>query len=207
GGAAGISLLFDTSGANPLLKIGGRSVSTDAFQSRTATSPVPTGQYVSLGGVIDFALDTITPYFQGVAENGGTVTFGNNAFTLGTPTGPDRIGAVAAVTITTTRQMDGRIAELSIWSGDIGAQAFQRLAAGWSAQLVAAQLGLTLLAYMRLLGTTSPEPDSVNGLSGTITGSIPQAAHPNIITSLGGVLGVTELGTITAVEGVRRRYW
>jgi len=185
GTTAGLILEIDGS-AGSKVRLVGRSVSTDTAVTKTGTTDIGTAAFASVGGVWNFAGDSMTPYCNGVAEGGGAAVFANAALTLGTPTGHDMIGADNSPPSGTAAQFDGRIAEVAIWNVDIGAPNFVLLASGQGANLVAAA---NLIAYLRILGTTSPEPDEVGDLEGTITGTIAQATHPEIETEAE-VLGV-----------------
>jgi hypothetical protein len=166
----------------PVLRAGARSVSGDSFQTRLGTTPLTTGAWLSLGAVADFSGDTLTPYYQGAAENGGAATFGNSSYTQGVPTEADTIGGHFSPPPETNVQVDGRVAEIALWNDDIGAAGFAALASGVSALSVRRD---ALVFYMRLLGDASPETADVSSVTGTITGSIPQAAHPNIFILAG----------------------
>lgn len=175
-GSTGLMLaLHDGTAAR--VRIGARSQSGDSFQTKTGTTTVGTSGYSHVGGVIDIAGDTITPYYNGAAEGGGAVTFGAATWTNGTPTtSEDGIGS-EGIGSDTQNQFDGRIGEVGIWNGDIGAAGFAALAKGFSPLLVRPEL---LVAYFPLLGNDSPERDRISGLSGTITGTVAKADHPRV---------------------------
>lgn len=175
-----LTFRIDGSGATKYLRVGGRSQNADGFQARNATSSFSIETWHSCGGVWDFDNDTITPYFNGAAENGGSVTFGSSTYSDGSPTTPDYIGAFGSSPppSSSAEQTDGRLAEFALWNADIGADGFADLAEGRSALSVCPHL---LVVYFRLLGTTSPERDIISGASGTITGTIAKADHPRII--------------------------
>ena len=179
--AAGPSISIDSTGANNVLRVGGRSVTGDAFQVRNATSDLVTGQWHSVGGVLNFTGDTLTPYVNGVAENSGAATFANTTYTPGTPTGADKLGSAAgpgAGPAATNRQFDGRLAECALWNVDIGAAGFAALATRTSPLWVRPA---NLRLYMSLYGAASPERCRVNsGISGTITGTVAAADHPPV---------------------------
>lgn len=178
------SLNIDGSGGVGLerrVRANGRSVSTDARAGRTGTTNIPLSTWVAIGGVMNFAADTITPYYEGAAENGGAVVFANTTFTLGTATVPDGIGTYAPGTASDTlaSHFDGDIAEFAIWNGDIGAANFEQLAN----RLVPYKVARAMLAhYWPLDGRDSVmEPDLISKKSGTISGSIPISDHPRVI--------------------------
>lgn len=171
---AGFILEIVGSAGAEVLKVAGRSVSTDTLQSKSATTVVSASTWHSCGGVFDESGDAITPYYEGAAEGGGAVTFGNAVWTNGTPTQLDTIGAGQSAPVETVIQFDGRIAELAIWTDDIGAAAFANLANGWSPLFFPTSLKF----YFPLAGRFSPEPDVVSGKTGSITGSLPIIQHP-----------------------------
>lgn len=175
-GGSGI-LLGVHNGTSALVRVAGRSQAADSYQARNGTSTVSTGAWQSIGGVLNYAGDTITPYYNGAAENGGSATFGASSYTPGTPTtSNDTIGGDYQVL--TANQTDGRLAEIAVWTSDIGASGYAALAKGVSALLVSQH---TLAFYMPLLGNISPEPDYVGGQFGTITGTVAKADHQRII--------------------------
>ena len=108
------------------------------------------------------------------------MTFANNTLTPGTtPTANDSIGATDGATTTAVEgQMDGRIAEVGVWGGDIGRKGFLQLSKGFSPLLISPSL---LYFYAPLIGKSSPEPDLISDKNGVIIGTIAAAAHPRII--------------------------
>lgn len=175
-------LAINGSGGTKVLRVGGRSGSADAsLQTKDATSSFTTGTWHSCGGVLDFGGDTITPYFNGTAEGGGAVTFTNSTFTDSSTsrTLSDAIGAAYAPAPVDAFQVDGRIAEVCIWFGSraLIASEFVSLSKGVSPKLIAPALGRI---YFPLIGRGSNERDYIQGLTGTITGTISAAAHPRI---------------------------
>lgn len=178
-GSGAFVIAVDGSGANKVLACGGRSQLADGFQSKVGTTTLGTGAYKSVGAVFNYGAATITPYIAGTAEGGGSVTFGSGTYVHTASVGfQDCIGAASDST-TTADQFAGDIAEFAVWNTALTAGNFTSLAAGAAATAVARA---NLISYMRLLGTASPETDSVDSLVGTITGSIPQGAHPTINT-------------------------
>lgn len=175
-GTAGLRLCTDfTSGARS--RIAGRSGTGDALQARNCTSPVTTGVWHHQGGVLDIANDTITPYFNGVAENAGAATFGNATYVQGTSTRSDQVGGADFLTAGSSRQVDGRIAEVAAWTMDIGAAGFAMLADGMSPLFVHPE---ALAFYMPLIGAFSPDLERINRIVGTINGTVAKADHPPI---------------------------
>jgi hypothetical protein len=166
-------------GTTAVVRVGARSATADAFQTGNGTSAVSTGAWSSIGGVVNYGAATITPYYNGAAEGGGAVTFGSATYADdGTPTGSDMVGSDNAAP-TASACFDGRLAEVAIWTADIGASGFAALAKGVSALAVRPD---ALVFYMPLVGKYSPERDIVGGKSGTITGTVAGAAHPRLYT-------------------------
>lgn len=171
-------------GTSAVLRVGCRSQSSDGFQTKDGTTVISTGTWHHVCGIVDIGGDTITPYLNGTAEGGGSVTFGAATYTDGTPTAGelDCIGGTLAgsVPATETQQIDGRIAEVGVWASATAftAEDAAALSARFAPNLVRPD---ALKVYFRLLGADSPERDHWGGLSGTITGNIGPADHPNII--------------------------
>ena len=182
GGLNAMAVFFDTSSGNNRVRAIGRSVSTDASQGTTGTINLSTGVQYSIGAVYDYPNDKIRIFVDGVQDVNTTVAFANNTLTAGGTANvtTDNIGSVASggsVPVSTTRQMDGRISELSIFDVDIGLAGFEMLSAGYAADMI----GPAPKFYFPLLGDDSPERDHYGGASGTITGTVAQADHPRII--------------------------
>jgi hypothetical protein len=187
-GASGVALDINASAAPIVLRVVARSQSGDGAQVKSSTSNLATGVQHFLGAWINIAGDAITPYANGVPEGGGAVTFGAATYTHSVSVGTSRIGANAG-TITTALQFDGPISEFSIfnatgWDAAKTNAVAADLALSYSAEFTATRNSVTLLNYMKVLGDDSPELSTVGSLQGTITGSLPQAAHPTIITEL-----------------------
>ena len=181
-GLNAFAVFFDTSSGNNRVRAIGRSVSTDASQGTTGAINLSTGVQYSIGCVFDYPNDRIRIFVDGVQDVNTAVAFANNTLTSGGASNitSDNIGSVASggvVPVSTTRQMDGRISELSIFASDIGLAGFQMLSDGYAADMI----GPAPTFYFPLLGDDSPERDHYGGLSGTITGTIAQADHPRII--------------------------
>lgn len=181
-GGTGGMFGVDGSGANKVMRVGGRSDSADGFQARSGTTNITTGAWHNGGGVIDFAADTITPYFEGAAEGGGAVTFANSTYVNGTPGNTEAIGADVGNPGLTEPQWDGLIAEVAVWIGDIGAAGFATLNKGFSPLFVRPDL---LVCYFPLFGEGATERDRISGLTGTIEGTVAKANHPRIIYPTG----------------------
>ena len=73
--------------------------------------------------------------------------------------------------------MNGRIAEVAIWSVALTAGEHTALAAGVSPLLIRPA---SLLGYWPIWGTSSPEIERMAANAGTVTGTAPVSAHPRI---------------------------
>ena len=182
-GSAALVPFFRTSTGSNLLACAARSSSVDAVQIVVGTTSLATGTQYSLGVVIDYANDRIRLFVDGAQEVNAAVTFGQTTLTQsgGSTTQVDMIGCFSNPTgtaaLSTTRQMDGMISELSIFTSDIGLAGMQMLSDGFAADTI----GPAPAIYFPLLGDDSPERDHYGGKSGTINGTIAQADHPGII--------------------------
>lgn len=179
-GFASVTLSVQGNTTPKVLRAGGRSRSDDGFQSRVATTEFTTGTWHHCGGILDISGDTITPYFNGVSEGSGAVSFAATTYTHTSSSGVDVIGGNPGTSgpTATQFQFDGRIAEIAFWAGNIGAASFAALAKGASPLIIRPDI---LVAHFPLIGYQSPEYDCVGGLTGTITGTISKSAHPRII--------------------------
>lgn len=164
-----------SAGTNDRLIVGCRSQAADGLQTRTGTTALSTGQWYSIGGVANIGADTITPYLNGLAEGGGSVTFGAATWTNGTPTGTDQISAPAPGN---HALVDGVIAEVALWNVGLTAGEMLALSKGFSALLIRPQ---SLVFYMPLGGRNSPEPELARGTTCTVNGTLNFADHPRII--------------------------
>jgi hypothetical protein len=176
-----LALGINGSGVNKVLRVHARSVAADTLQTRDGTTNLATSTWWSVGGMVDFAGDFITPYVAGVAEGAGAVTFANNSYTHATASIADAIGTqltTGSVPGTTANQFDGSIAEMMFWKGDIGAAGFEQLALGVWPMLVRPDL---MAPYWSLNFGSNPEPELVQRLAATITGSVPLGDHPRIM--------------------------
>lgn len=90
GGSGGINVFTTNIGS---LNVGGRSVSTDPWQNIGAT--IDFGRPVHVVGIMNFANDKIEIYLDGVQAAQQTINFANTAYTVGSPTFLDAIGADA----------------------------------------------------------------------------------------------------------------
>src|SRR5574343_153801 len=177
GTAAGLVLNFDnnTSGWNVRIRGGCRAAAGDTTQQKTGDTNLSADTWYHVGAVFNVAADTITVYVNGAADGSASVTFTQSAYTAGTASATyvDSIGGqfngaslVSALT--------GRVADVAVWSADIGATGFARLAAGDRPNRVSPS---SLRLFFPLYGISSEQ--NVVG-SGTLTAvSSPTAsAHP-----------------------------
>lgn len=82
---------------------------------------------------------------------------------------------------TAANTLDGRLAEIGIWNRVLTGSELTVLAGRmYTPRLVSAGL----LGAWRLLGDSSPEPDSIHGNSAAVTGAIQAADPPGIIIAL-----------------------
>jgi hypothetical protein len=142
-------------------RVGARSQAADTFLTADGGA-ISTGVWTSVGGTFDFTGKTMAGFVNGIQTiTASALAFGANVYTHGAPTVADSISGDGAPPTTTTRQVDGPIAEVAIWGSSTAplSQAdFADLSDGMSATAVRAE---SLIFYMPLLGTTSPEPATV----------------------------------------------
>lgn len=170
--------LFNSSGLAKI-RVGGRSVGTDSFQRLDGPTTVPFNTWSNIGAVLDYANDQERVYFNGALDASAAKVFGNTTYTQNSaPTVGDAIGSSTSPPGGTAEQFDGYIAELAVWAGDIGDTGMYQLARRFAPKLVRFNLARV---YFPLIGRSNPERDIVGGLTGNITGSIPDAPHPPII--------------------------
>jgi hypothetical protein len=181
GGNTGVWM--NVGAAGHTLLIGGRSKAADSFQQRITTATLSTSTWTSIGGVLNFAAGTITPYLAGSADNSGAATFGSTTYVQGTPTGSanDAIGydGNGSGPSATAIQVAGNLAEVSIWTDDIAANGFAALAKGVRPHRL---LPGKLTCYWPLWGLASPEVELVNNKVLTFTGTVSQANHAPLTT-------------------------
>ncbi len=173
------SLMFGFDGtASNRVRVAGRSVSSDGFQAVNGTTTTnTTGVWYSIGGVFNYAGDIIRVYLNGVQEASTAVTFGNASYTdAGTSVSGFMVNSTPPTV--TNNLMDGKIAEVSLWVGDIATAGFEQLADRFSGLMVRPDL---LVYYNSFLGKFSPEIDKVSGRTVTINGTVDAFPHPRII--------------------------
>lgn len=174
----GLTICVDGSGGPGTQKtrIGARSASGDALQVKTGTTVLSTGQWYSHGGTVDFGGKFVTPYLNGAADNTAlSATFANATYTPNSPSGVDEISSSANGT---NAQIDGAIAEVAIWTDDIGAAGFLALSKGMSAKLIRPE---KLVFYLPIWGIASPEVELRGGKVPTINGTVTASVHPRIL--------------------------
>lgn len=179
-GISGIIFNIDKTGANAVVTMSARSKSTDALQTKKGTTGISTGVWTAVGGRVNFGAATIATFINGVKESEGSVTFGQSTFAAGSgQNAEDTIGSDCAVASpSTANQIDGRIAELTVWKGDITDSGFAALAKGMPSSRIRPNV---IISYYRLDGNASPETDlSGNRKNATITGTISKANHAPI---------------------------
>jgi hypothetical protein len=178
GATIGAVLNVDGTAGAPKVRISARSVNTDGRQVKSGATTIGVGVDAYVGGIVNIAGDTIEVYLNGVSDGSVGVTFANATWTLGTPTGADTVGGYLAPPSATADQFDGQISEIAVWSSALSGANFATLAGGTPASSVSAG---TLVYYLPIAGTTSPEPPTVGAPSGTITGSLPAPPPPPTI--------------------------
>ena len=158
------------------LRLGARSSSADSFQTITGTNVIPSGSWQLLGGLINFPTDYLRMYRNNSYAE-GTVSFSQSSFQLGVTDLPDKIGGATDA----SNNVDGDIAEVAIWTTDIGPEGIEQLSDPINASplLIHPQ---SLVFYMPLLGRHTPEIDFIGGLTGSIPsgGNVPKAPHPRV---------------------------
>lgn len=126
--SAGVVLNFNafSSPGNVRAAAFARSQSADSLQTAATSTNMAANTWYHFTAVFDIAADRIRTYVNGALEQTATVTFGANAFTLGTPSENEALGSSAGG----TGQLDGSVADLAVWSTDITVANAVRLAAG-----------------------------------------------------------------------------
>ena len=179
-GGSGFIACIDANATPDLLRIYARSQSADGLQTAAAGS-ISTGQWYSLGAVVDIGGDAIRIYVDGSQVANTSVTFGATTYTDGTPSANDAIGGPVPSQMTTARQIDGRLSEMAMWMRDIGTAGFAALAN----RVPATRINFPDI-YMPLDGKGSPEPCYVgSGLIGTITGTVGVGDHSPVAPAFG----------------------
>jgi hypothetical protein len=178
-----IAVFINSSSAGNALRVSGnttsvgllsRSQTADSIVSSTGTTgSFQTVRWCAIGGVSNYADKSVTLYTDGqrVGFTGG-VSYGANAYTPGTPTFNDRLGALD--TTDTTRQWNGFIAHAALWRTALTDADYAALAAGVSPLAIRRE---SLVSYFPLQDSQGIH-DVVGGVRGTITGSVPIDEDP-----------------------------
>lgn len=118
GGFNGFNIRIDDAGGGTFkVRIGGRSVTGDSYQSHQSTATYPIDVWTHITGVIDFENDLIYLYVNGVLEGSTAVTFGNTSYTHGTPTPKDSICSGIGILA------GGYTADIQVHKGTVSASA------------------------------------------------------------------------------------
>lgn len=180
--SVGFTFVANVNGLDSTLRIGGRSISTDAFQSTSSTTTFSTGTEYVIGAVLDFANDKIRVYVNGTEEADVTVTFTNSTYSHSTDASLTDVFSYDGA----NDGWDGYIAEAALWSGDIGAKGFEALSNRYSPLLVSPHL---LEMYWPLNDGEVDERDLINGFTAVeTTAAVTKEPHPRIIYPTGQIL-------------------
>ncbi len=172
-------IVFCVAGGPPArLRIAARSETAGTLFTCDGSTTLSTGTWYHLAATIDIAGDAMGVYVNGASDGTSSPTFVSTSYTPGTPTGPDLIGAVPSAGGTpssTGVQFDGRIADLAVWNAALSSGEIAGMARGVSPMRVRTA---SLVAYYPMIGDGSSVTNFRGGTPlGTITGSIPHAAH------------------------------
>lgn len=109
----GLYLSFRGDGGNAgKLMVGGRSTSTDSFQSATSAVALAADSWHQLVGIYDYPGDTITLGIDGRLESPASVSFGSNVYTHSAhATYPDSLGGGVGA----ESDLAGRIAMVQVY--------------------------------------------------------------------------------------------
>ncbi|MGC4031366.1 MAG: PEP-CTERM sorting domain-containing protein [Tepidisphaeraceae bacterium] len=146
--STGFQLNFTSTG----IRVGGRSVSTDAFQSLVvpyADAGYNAGDFANIVGVADYANDTLSLYVNGTLVGTGSATFANTSLTYGT-------GTSAGIFST-----GGIFNALNAANTGNGTSAGGQLYTGYSDQTAVFNRALTAEEIAGLYSTAVPEPASL----------------------------------------------
>jgi len=164
----GISLMLG--GSSPVITVRGRAIPGGVLNGVSGVSAVPLGKWVSVGARLCFSGDiTNAVFLSGHADAINSAAWGSLFFVGGVPTADDRIGSRSGGVV--SQWFDGRIAEVAIWTNDIGDNAFALLAGGLNPFAVQFPR-----AYFSLYGGELYWP--WGAVHAQIVGSIPSVAHP-----------------------------
>jgi hypothetical protein len=184
---AGIAVRGRVGSAN-VLRLTGRSSTADTLQGGSGGTTLQNGVQYSIGAVWNISGDKIQGYLNGALDFDGTVSFGAATYATGTPTTwRDSIGSLFNTGTTapsdSSRQVAGGICDFAVWRGSsltaFGLAEWGALADGFTPDQIRPDL---LIGHMPIMGRTSPEPDRMGGLTGTITGTLAYRDNPRLIT-------------------------
>lgn len=97
------------------VEVGGRSISSDSFQSATFAYP-SLSTWNHLVGVLDYQNDRIKIYINGVLRQNLPVTFGSSTYAQGAPSATYKDSIGAAYTADVVQDMvDGLIDDVKVW--------------------------------------------------------------------------------------------
>ena len=167
------------------LRIGSRSVSTDARQSITGATELDFNTWYQVGFHCNISADLQYVVLNGVVDaNTPAPVYANGTWTYGVPTVADGIGCYApgSGSDVTTARFDGSIAELAIYNTDLHPNSWESL--GLGRRIPRKVFPQALLAYYPLDGRGATEPSYaglVDAPVGTITGSVPSSDHPRVL--------------------------
>lgn len=187
-------------GTSGQLRVGARSQSADSFQKQFSTSVIPSGEWSSIGFVLDYANDRIKIYVGGVLETDAAAAFGSASYTHSSASLEDSYSDQVNVS-TSTLRLDGHFGEGAFFAGDIGDANFTALAGGAPADTIS---GFTLLSYIPVDGTSDPEPDfGTPGLTTTLYGAPAQGLDPPVTNAIAidSLVQAQSLGAVTVTGG------
>lgn len=168
----GMKINFNATAGN-LLRVGARSISTDAFQSQVTTTAFVAGTRYHVGVVYDFAGDNLKCVIDGVQDFSSAVTFGSTSYANGSPTIPDQIAINTGVAF----QVDGEVSELTFHSGEIVTSEFLAMSKGKAARSIQKH---RLLAHIPFREESGNVLEEINGIVGTQVGTVVYADHPPV---------------------------
>ncbi len=174
GGVTGLMLsLYNNSGN--LLEVGGRSYTSDSFQSVTETGP-SINEWHFVTGVFDIPNDTIKIYIDGVLVKTGAVSFGSTTYQHATSSYPDTLSSFEGA----QEYFQGSLDEMRIYERELSLSEIKTLYdQGQSDKLNSSvsqpqgtgRLDSSLVNYWKFDENTgtSTSDSSVNALTGTLT--------------------------------------
>ena len=109
----GVSIRINVT--NPM--VGGRSHSSDSFQSLISSREINLAQWYHFVGIVNYTTSQFYIYIDGEQDSTGSANFSQNKFTGGTPTLSDRIGNHP----TSGRDVDGRLNDIRIYNKTLSA--------------------------------------------------------------------------------------